>query len=270
MKPPFSARLPQLGVLRLTGPDAHRFLQGQLSNDLDLLAAGRPLRAGLHNPQGRVIAVLQLFALDADVLAVLPRDLAERVRLHLSRYVLRAKVRIEDVSDTWAVYGSDNGQERRLQVLPADAPLPEDGPRAAAEWLAGDIAAGLPQVHTATSERFVAQMLNLDRVDGISFSKGCYTGQEVIARAHYRGRVKRRMQRFVSQDPRPIYPGDRIRIAGGPGVDVIEATRLPDGTLDFLAVAPLAGAGADDADDPGNMPRIEAQPAALPYLLEDA
>jgi folate-binding protein YgfZ len=72
------------------------------------------------------------------------------------------------------------------------------------QWRARDIAAGLPQIVTATSAAFVAQMLNLDCIDAISFTKGCYTGQEVIARAHYRGRVKRRMQRFVSMAPLPL------------------------------------------------------------------
>ena len=75
-------------------------------------------------------------------------------------------------------------------------------------WLQLDIAAGLPQGYAATSEEFVAQMLNLDVLNGIAFDKGCYTGQEVIARAHYRGRVKRRMQRFVTRDAqRPRIPG---------------------------------------------------------------
>jgi folate-binding protein YgfZ len=259
-----------LGVLRLTGPDASRFLQGQLSNDLDLLAAGGPLRAGLHNPQGRVIAVLQLFALGGDIFAVLPRDLADPVRLHLSRYVLRAKVRIEDVSGQYGVLGIEDAAGRRLAVLATDASLPDGDPGDAADWLAADVAAGLPQVHTATSGRFVAQMLNLDRVGGISFTKGCYTGQEIIARAHYRGRVKRRMQRFVSHDPRSLAPGDRIRLADGPTVDIIDAARRRDGVLDFLAVAPLSGAAHDDAADEAGAPCIEAQPAALPYPLDDA
>ena len=259
-----------LGVLRLSGPDASGFLQGQLSNDLDLLAAGHPLRTGLHTPQGRVIAVLQLFAGDAGILAVLPRDLTDPVRQHLSRYVLRAKVRIEDVSAQYGVFGIRDSAGRRLAVLPADAPLPEGETCDAADWLAGDVAEGLPQVHAATSGRFVAQMLNLDRVGGISFTKGCYTGQEIIARAHYRGRVKRRMQRFVSHDARPLAPGDRIRLADGPTVDVIDAVRRRDGVLDFLAVAPLPGAAPDDAASDAKLPCIEAQATALPYLLEDA
>jgi len=270
MKTPTAARLPMLGVLRLSGADVRRFLQGQLSNDLDLLAAGQPLRAGLHTPQGRVIAVLQLFALGDDILAVLPGDLADTVRLHLSRYVLRAKVRIEDVSGQYGVFGVDDAAGRRLEILPTDAPLPDGDPCDAADWLAADVAEGLPQVRAATSGRFVAQMLNLDRVGGISFTKGCYTGQEIIARAHYRGRVKRRMQRFVSHDPRPLAPGDRIRLAAGPTVDVIDAARRRDGVLDFLAVAPLPGAAPDDAANDAKLPCIEAQATALPYLLEDA
>jgi folate-binding protein YgfZ len=269
MKRPSATRLPTLGVLRLTGPDSRRFLQGQLSNDLDLLSVDRPLRAGLHSPQGRVIAVLQLFAVDADVLAVLPRDLADRVRQHLARYVLRAKVRIEDASAQYTVFGLVDARGRRLQVQPVDAPAPDGEPRDAADWLADDVAAGLPQVHATTSERFVAQMLNLDRVEGISFTKGCYTGQEIIARAHYRGRVKRRMQRFTSRDPQPLAPGDHVRLTGGAAIDIIEVVRRADGTQDFLAVAPLPDASREETATEPALPGIVATLAPLPYGLED-
>jgi tRNA-modifying protein YgfZ len=269
MNRPTVARLPTLGVLRLTGQDARRFLQGQLSNDLDLLAVDRPLRAGLHSAQGRVIALLQLFAAGTDVLAVLPRDLADRVRQHLARYVLRAQVRIEDVSDHYAVYGVLDAKDRALRVQPRSAPAPEGEPREAADWLAADVADGLPQVHAATSERFVAQMLNLDRVEAISFTKGCYTGQEIIARAHYRGRVKRRMQRFITRDPHRLAPGERVRLAGGAAIDIIDVARHADGAQDFLAVAPLPDAAREETTDDPALPGIAATPAPLPYPLEE-
>jgi folate-binding protein YgfZ len=269
MNRPTVARLPTLGVLRLSGQDTRRFLQGQVSNDLDRLAVDRPLRAGLHTAQGRVIALLQLFAVGTDVLAVLPRELAEPVRHHLARYVLRAKVRIEDVSLQYAVYGVQEGNGRTLRVQPCDAPAPDGEPGEAADWLAADVADGLPQVHAATSERFVAQMLNLDRVEGISFTKGCYTGQEIIARAHYRGRVKRRMQRFITRDPHPLTPGERVQLAGGAAIDIIEVARHADGAQDFLAVAPLPDAGREQAVDDLALPRLAATPAPLPYPLEE-
>jgi folate-binding protein YgfZ len=132
-------------------------------------------------------------------------------------------------------------------------------------WLRHDIAAGQPQVYAATSEEFVAQMLNLDVLNAIAFDKGCYTGQEVIARAHYRGRVKRRMQRFVSRDACRLAPGESGQLAGGRAFKVVLATQLTDGRCDFLAVAPLVGAGHDEAAPA----TIVADQVPLPYPLPE-
>jgi folate-binding protein YgfZ len=121
-------------------------------------------------------------------------------------------------------------------------------------WRQLDIISGLPQVYAATSEEFVAQMLNLDVLGAIAFDKGCYTGQEVIARAHYRGRVKRRLQRFRSRGPLDLKPGDNGELSDGCAFTVVEAMRLGDGRCEFLAVAPpaaakpeLSAAGSPDA-----------------------
>jgi folate-binding protein YgfZ len=106
-------------------------------------------------------------------------------------------------------------------------------------------------VYAATSEEFVAQMLNLDTLNAIAFDKGCYTGQEVIARAHYRGRVKRRMQRFVSRETCQLSPGDSGQLADGRTFKVVQAAQLADGRCDFLAVAPMVGAGSEAASAAG-------------------
>jgi folate-binding protein YgfZ len=137
---------------------------------------------------------------------------------------------------------------RWLVVAPVGGTYAGAGTGSADTWLRHDIAAGLPQVNSATSEEFVAQMLNLDVLDAIAFDKGCYTGQEVIARAHYRGRVKRRMQRFISREPCRLNPGDSGTLADGRGFKVVLAAQLDDGRCDFLAVAPFAGAAAEAAE----------------------
>jgi folate-binding protein YgfZ len=116
-----------------------------------------------------------------------------------------------------------------------------------ATWQRLEVAAGQPHVYAATSEEFVAQMLNLDSVGGIAFDKGCYTGQEVIARAHYRGRVKRRMQRFVSRAPCQLSPGDSGQLADGRTFKVVLSAPLADGRCDFLAVASTVGSDATGA-----------------------
>jgi len=285
-----SIELAELGVLRIRGADAVRFLQGQLSNDLTRLGPGRALMAGYHNPQGRAIAVLRLLERAADdLLAVLPRELIGSVASRLARVVLRAKVRLSDESESLRVLGAvQDAAPAGLAVRICEAPVRwltlseraadeahADGSAAARErWKLLDIAAGLPQVYARTSEAFVAQMLNLDLIDAIAFSKGCYTGQEVIARAHYRGRVKRRMQRWRTLAPAELEPGESGVLADGRGFRVVECARLADGRCEFLAVAPLEARATDTAPDAeetppgaGGHPALEAEPLALPYAL---
>lgn len=259
-------------ALRFRGADARRFLQGQLSNDMDLLAASALLPAGLHNPQGRALALLYLVAPAPDeVVALLPAELATATAATLKRYVLRSKVAIEveDSADA-------------LAALAARSPAL--APRLAMDVRTRDIAAGLPQVHAATSGAFVAQMLNLDCIGAIAFDKGCYTGQEVIARAHYRGRVKRRMQLFRARGAPALAPGASIVLGDGRRATVVDATTpAPDGTVNFLAVAALpaaaetpdaaaptesvapTGTGASDAAAATPLPRIDSEPLPLPY-----
>jgi tRNA-modifying protein YgfZ len=292
-----TVELDDLGALRLAGADAARFLQGQLSNDVGRVSAERSALAGLHNPQGRTIALLRLAQLAPnDFLALLPRELAAPVAARLSKYVLRAKVKVSDESAGWRVtgviacglgaatgprsgdaasapmagYPTAAGEQRRLGgdlvicldgrparwllIAPAaaaaadaaapraDSRLPHSEPARRDVWRQLDIISGMPQVYGATSEEFVAQMLNLDVVGAIAFDKGCYTGQEVIARAHYRGRVKRRLQRFRSRGPLDLGPGDSGELPDGRAFKVVEAVRLEDGRCEFLAVAPLPAA----------------------------
>ncbi|HVY80902.1 MAG TPA: hypothetical protein VG994_07975 [Steroidobacteraceae bacterium] len=237
-----------LGAVRVQGADAVRFLQGQLSNDIEQLQPDAPLYAGLHNPQGRVIALLRLYRLAPDdVLAVLPRELAPAVAARLAKFVLRAKAKVTDASDD-SVFTSSSAFAQ---------------PSAAER-----IAAGVPQVYAATSEQFVAQMLNLDVIGAISFTKGCYTGQEVIARAHYRGRVKRRMQRFRTVGAE-LAIGQSGTLRDGRSFRVVEAVTTGDGHCEFLAVAPLAHGSEEPGEDAGtsSATAIDAEPLALPYEL---
>ncbi len=274
--------LADLGVLRVRGADAAPFLQGQLSNDMTRLASQGSLLAGYHNPQGRAIAILRLVqAAERDILAVLPRDVLPAVLSRLARFVLRAKVQLSDDSASWRIEG----------VVQAEAPAPlaiqvADGParwlalRAAnttasavgerRAWTLLDIASGLPQVYARTSEAFVAQMLNLDLIDGIAFSKGCYTGQEVIARAHYRGRVKRRMQRWRTVAGASLAPGDSGTLTDGRGFRVVEAAQLADGRCEFLAVTSPDPQGPREPDgEPESAAHgpLAVEPLALPYSL---
>ncbi len=302
----FRVPLATLGVVRVRGSDTVSFLQGQLSNDVALLTSVRALLAGYHNPQGRVIALLRLVQLaPGDVLAILPRELAATVTARLRKFILRAKVTVSDDSAAWILTGviADGADApavsgatwpaavedaasfagsvavrigaqpaRWLVVSPADRPVDFGaGPGAAPElWRRLAIAAGEPQVYAATSEAFVAQMLNLDALGAIAFDKGCYTGQEVIARAHYRGRMKRRLQRFRSAGGAPLAPGDAVVLGDGRRASVVDAVAAADGGSEFLVVAPLAAEATTGAADPAaGARRIDAEPLPLPYPVPD-
>lgn len=174
------------------------------------------------------------------------------------------------------------GRTRWLLATPAGAAAPQEGApfrdceQAAAPdlWQRLAVEGGEPQVYASTSGEFVAQMLNLDAVGAIAFDKGCYTGQEVIARAHYRGRVKRRLQRFRTAQPLALAPGDSGELSDGRPFRVVEAVATADRGCEFLAVAPLpaAQAGAqtqDSSPDASPRPPIEARQLPLPYALPD-
>jgi hypothetical protein len=257
--------LDDLGVLEVNGADATTFLQGQLSQDVTKLDA-RARFAGLHNPQGRTLAILRLTGTDDGAIrAVLPLDVLAATLAHLQKYVLRAKVTLRDASADWRVFGVSQ-ELRFVRLVPRAAPLVASIPRDA--WRAADIAEGLPQVYATNAAAFVAQMLNLDCVGGIAFDKGCYTGQEIIARAHYRGRVKRRMQRFVTREPLPLAAlpiGHEGTLDDGRAFRIVDRVARGDGRVEFLAVAPLA-AGVREAES-GSPLAVEALP--LPYSLPD-
>jgi tRNA-modifying protein YgfZ len=308
-------RLVDMGVVRVQGADAVKFLQGQLSNDVERLTADHSVLAGLHNPQGRAIALLRLvLAGPEEILALVPRELAATVAARLSKFVLRAKAKISDVSAEWEVAGivesggtaagltaasvgaaRRDGEGRHWVCVATDhggiaagspsgrattsrwlvvtkSGSPSAAPREDGVWQALDIADGIPQVYAVTSEAFVAQMLNLDLLDGIAFDKGCYTGQEVIARAHYRGKVKRRMQRFRTSKPAKLSAGDSGTLGDGRAFKVVNAVQLSDGRSEFLAVTTFAGTGSDDATEVPAPPTAEnlpvhAEQLPLPYSL---
>ena len=138
------------------------------------------------------------------------------------------------------------------------------------EWQALDVSDGLPEVTVATSGQFVSQMLNLDVLDGIAFDKGCYTGQEIIARAHYRGRVKRRLQRFATEEQRTLRAGERVTLADGRRAQVVRQARFGQVGSEFLAVAAPAGSEEETAAAGASSeaePLLAATQLSLPYEL---
>ena len=197
--------------LRVTGPDAETFLQGQLSGDVRDPGRGW---TSYSSPKGRMLAVLRLVR-DGDRFDLhLPPALLEPIAKRLRMFVLRSKVTLEAIAPRDAHDATVMRDRRAL------------------------IEAGVPVVYPHTQDRWVAQMANLDQLGGISFDKGCYTGQEVVARLHYLGNLKKRMFLVRGDGPAPT-PGTDIRNAAGDGQavgDIVDAVADGDG---FVASAVL-------------------------------
>lgn len=299
---PPSGRLPHLGALRFTGPDCLSFLQGQISNDTRRLEEGESLLAAYSSPQGRVLALMHLLPHSGGIIAIVPRELISPTLEAMRKFVLRAKVKIEDACDL-AVAGVQG--RHRLESAGIAAPLSvtgyaeNDGIGVAAlncdpdrywiigaagklahrgvaggsgeadqfdqAWRLANIRAGLPQIYLATRQAFVAQMLNLDRLNAISFTKGCYTGQEIIARTQHLGRIKRRLYRLQLPDGEWVI-GQPLRLMDGRSGRVVEVIRNSSG-FEALAVLNVLASGESSYGDEASGAAVAAEALPLPYEL---
>ncbi len=276
-------RFDHLETLLVSGPEAKTYLQGQISFDLDRLQPGQIALATCNSPQGRVQAVFWLIERSEGIVLLLPASMLDSTLTRLKKYVLRSKVVIESGTERWQVCGApasidlpERGHREvdgRSEIQwPGESPrvlaLIERGATVAADpafidqWRRDDIAAGLPQVYPQTHEAFVAQMLNADLLGGIGFEKGCYTGQEIIARMHFRGTVKRRMLRFRAASEAPE-PGERIAVGEQHAGDVVDAVATNEG-CELLAVVNLAQIDAA-LELASNRTKLERLP--LPYVV---
>ncbi len=292
-------RLTHLGVIRAAGEDATAFLQGQLTQDVALLGPEAARLAAYCNAKGRMQASFVLIKRSPDeVLLVCRRDVLAGVLKRLSMFVLRAKVKLSDASEAFALWGlagltpaaapwtrSDAGpahqvalypgagQPLALHIAPADAQAPDapDLPLETWQWLA--VRSGIALVGQPTFEAFVPQMLNYESVGGVSFKKGCYPGQEVVARSQFRGTLKRRA--YLAHADAPLAEGQELFHASDaeqPCGLVAAAAPCPDGA-GWDAIVCLQVSSAQEADaglraQGPHGPALSLLP--LPYpLLED-
>jgi folate-binding protein YgfZ len=271
--------LESLAVVRCHGPDAVDFLQGQLTCDVARLPLGVTQLAACATPQGRVIAILRLVRHGDAIDALLPAELAPALITRLRKFVLRAKVEIERL-EGWSVAlltpdrarsptstASTHAEPASLAFQHPDGRLvvarPASSiadPTAENRWQAADIAAGLPQILAATTEHFVPQMLNLDLLDAISFTKGCYTGQEIVARTQNLGRIKRRTLRYAIAAAEPPPPLTALHHDGVKVGEVLQSARV-EGGCELLAVVALEARDRPLRTATGHT----ATPLPLPY-----
>jgi tRNA-modifying protein YgfZ len=296
------------GLIAFTGPDAQTFLHNLLSCDVAGLPADHSTYGSFCTPKGRMLAIFLLWRTQDGFLMVLPATLCEPIRKRLAMYILRLKVKAVDATGQYAVFGIGGKESAAFVDKLAGRPLttlhdvaytphgmvlrlPGDryeiitsreqaesmrltlaaNAQAATEewWNALAIRAGIPCVLSPTQEQFVPQAMNLDAIGGVSFTKGCYPGQEIVARMHYLGRLKERMYiAHIANDEAPR-PGDKIF-----GVDVgnqaagmiVNAAPATSGGHDVLAVTRLSSVAAGPVRwKSADGPPLEILP--LPYLL---
>ncbi|OUM02984.1 CAF17-like 4Fe-4S cluster assembly/insertion protein YgfZ [Variovorax sp. JS1663] len=295
--------LSHLGVIRAEGPEAANFLNGQLTQDFALLGPAEARLAALCTAKGRVIASFIGIKPQPDrVLLVLGRDILPATLKRLSMYVLRAKLKLSDASEDFALHGlagtalpangvdagatpgrctaigeahvvslnPSDGIPRALRIAPAGSPPPEGPALDAALWSWSEVRSGIVTVSTPIVEAFVPQMLNYESVGGVNFKKGCYPGQEVVARSQFRGTLKRRT--YLVQSPAPVEAGQEVFAAGDaqqPVGLVAQAAPAPGGgwaALVSIQIAALESGGLRAGSADGTALTVEP----LPYpLLED-
>jgi tRNA-modifying protein YgfZ len=307
---PAVARLSELGTIRVDGADATAFLQSQLTNDVAHLGSDALQLNGYCTPKGRLLATFHQWRDGDAIVLQLPRQLVAPVAKRLSMFVLRAKVRLTDASDqctthallgpqasaalraagieppaqTWASVENAGLRVSRLPAAPTvaerflltqagsalPAPLSSLPVVSSDVWWWSEVAAAVPTVFPATQEKFVPQMINFEVLGGVNFKKGCYPGQEIVARSQYLGKLKRRMQvaHAEIEDP-PAAGSDVFQSAQEQPIGtVVMAARAPGGGVDLLFEAPV------DRVDAGTL-HIRAVGGAalrilpLPYELFD-
>jgi folate-binding protein YgfZ len=281
-------RLDHTGVIAFAGEDAQSFLQGQLSCDVGALTSDNSTYGSYCTPKGRALATFLLWRGGPDFFMQLPASIRESIQKRLSMFILRARVKPADASDAFARFGlAGNEAADLIKTVFADVPAAPLEVRAVEdttlirlaadrfeivtpahkatpvyealkqraqeagpgmwEWL--DIRAGIPWITPATQEAFVPQMVNLDLIGGVSFSKGCYPGQEIVARAHYRGQVKQRTYlAHIEMQSTPtagdkLYSADMGEQSSG---TIVNAAPSPGGGYDALAAIQMSSVEAGD------------------------
>jgi folate-binding protein YgfZ len=299
------AELTHWGVIRVAGEEATKFLQGQLTQDVALLGLSEARLAAFCNAKGRMQASFIVFKRSHDeVLLVCSRDLLAATLKRLSMFVLRAKAKLSDASAEFSLYGLAGnaiekiagsahpawskvdldaanlvflhpgaGQARALWCAPASTPAPQGPKIELALWHWLEVQSGIAMITQPIFEAFVPQMLNYESVGGVNFKKGCYPGQEVVARSQFRGTLKRRAYLMHTAGTPTV--GQEVfhaLDAEQPCGLVAAAAANPAGGFDAV-VSMQTSAAADSAD--GRLTLGSSSGAALllfplPYpLLED-
>ena len=302
--------LSHFGLIRATGSDVRTFLQGQLTNDINQVTPVLAQLSSYCSPKGRILGSFWVMQRGDDLYLQLPADRLPAILQRLRMFVLRAQVTLEDASGELARFGITGscaadllpfapgadkatatrdditvirlpGERPRFEIIgpvsalaPLWSKLSETATQTGPDfWSLMDIRAGVPNVFEDTVEAFVPQMANLQLIGGVSFTKGCYTGQEVVARMQYLGKLKRRMYLAHIADTQRPAPGAEVfspSSESGQGAGrIVDAAPSPDGGFDVLAVLQISSAEAGDVrlhDAAGPVLELRPMPYDLPPL----
>ncbi|AQZ98886.1 CAF17-like 4Fe-4S cluster assembly/insertion protein YgfZ [Comamonas kerstersii] len=292
------APISHLGIIRVQGDDAASFLHGQLTNDFVLLDQQHARLAAFCSAKGRMQASFIGFKrAPDDILLICSQDLLTRTLKRLSMFVLRAKAKLTDASADFQLFGlignavpateapwtlhtqADGshlvhlypaaGQPRALLVAPVGTPAPQGTVLTPEQWLWTEVASGIAMVSEPVFELFVPQMLNYESVGGVNFKKGCYPGQEVVARSQFRGTLKRRA--YIVHADQPLNAGQEVFAASDAEQatgTVVQAAPAPQGGWD--AIVSMQIQSAQEALTAGSPEGVALTVQSLPYaLLED-
>lgn len=291
LAPNGAVRLTDWGVIRAAGDDARSFLNGQLTQDVLHLGEGDARLAGYCSAKGRLLASFVVWQRGpGELLLACSADLLPQTLKRLSMYVLRAKCKLSDATADVPLYGvvgapalgpaaawrrstQDGADVIRLpdaagtaRFLWAGDPAPALPPLSPDTWQWLEVQSGVVRIVAATAEQFVPQMVNLEVVGGVNFQKGCYPGQEVVARSQYRGTLKRRA--FLFDSAAAVSPGQELFASSDPEQPagmVTAAAAAPGGGYAVLAETKVAALGAELYVGSPSGPRL--RPVALPYTL---
>ncbi|SFP50390.1 hypothetical protein SAMN03159489_01071 [Pseudomonas sp. NFPP07] len=280
----FFCSLSHEGVLAVRGPDASKFLQGQLTCNLNYLSDSQSSLGARCTQKGRMQSSFRILLEGDGCLLAMATELLEPQLADLKKYAVFSKAKLSDESALWARFGLGNA-DTLLAGLGLELP-PEDGavarndgliairvsadrtelwaPADQAEalreqlaaqlpegdlnqWLLGQIRAGIGQVMPATRELFIPQMLNLQAIGGVSFKKGCYTGQEIVARMQYLGKLKRRLYRLALNAEELPEPGTPLfSPTHGSSIGEVVIAARAEQNIELLAV--LQAEAAEDGN----------------------
>lgn len=281
-------RLADWGVIRALGADAASFLHGQLTQDFALLDRDHARLAGFCTAKGRLLATMVGWrGGDEEILLALPAETLAATLKRLSMFVMRAKCKLSDASAEFAVYGllgtsaadawtlardgdavqiTLPGTGRALRVQPAGAPAPAGKVITPDDWAWAEAEAGMAWVRGATVEAFVPQMINFEVLGGVNFKKGCYPGQEIVARSQYRGTLKRRLQVFETEGTAAI--GQEIFHSADPEqpAGVVAGSGSKDGLTAIAAEIKLAALEGGSLHL-GSATGAQLRPRTLPYEI---